>query len=203
MIVPELNGKPIELTKKTSSWPNNAKVDGSRSLKINNRIDTDIILAKRKFLSVISLYFLKKYIIPIAGIVSIAIKWTPNESPIKKAINNNHLSPLTLSKSFSHLSPVQKVTDKKSIAKAYTSDSTIDDSKSNCTYITLGHLFTLIQHFGIFSEGTEGNSKPVVYLDYNPNNTIIKTPSLRASIDPSKCLIPYITTLDYQDLFFC
>ena len=86
--------------------------------------------------------------------------------------------------------------------KAYTSDLTIDDVKSDCTYITLGHLFTLIQHFGIFSEGTEGNSKPVVYLDYNPDNTIIKTPSLRASIDPSKCLIPYITTPKYQDLFF-
>ena len=28
----------------------NAKVDGSRSLKINNRIDTDITFAKRKFL---------------------------------------------------------------------------------------------------------------------------------------------------------
>ena len=86
--------------------------------------------------------------------------------------------------------------------KAYTSDSSLDDSKEDLHYITLGHLFTLIQHFGIFSEGTEGNSKPVVYLDYNPNNTIIKTPSLRASIDPSKCLIPYITTPDYQDLFF-
>ena len=58
-----------------------------------------------------------------------AIKCTPNESPIKKAINNNHLSPLTLSKSFSHLSPAQNVADKKSIAKAYTSDSTALNQK--------------------------------------------------------------------------
>ena len=58
-----------------------------------------------------------------------AIKWTPNERPIKKAINNNHLSPLMLSKSFSHLSPAQNVADKKSIAKAYTSDSTALNQK--------------------------------------------------------------------------
>ena len=58
-----------------------------------------------------------------------AIKWTPNERPIKKAINNNHLSPLILSKSFSHLSPAQNVADKKSIAKAYTSDSTALNQK--------------------------------------------------------------------------
>ena len=86
--------------------------------------------------------------------------------------------------------------------KAYSSQTTIDDSKESLHYITLGHLFTLIQHFGIFSEGEKGNSKPVVYLDYHPENTIIKTPPLRASIDPSKCLIPYITTLEHQDLFF-
>ena len=58
-----------------------------------------------------------------------AIKWTPNERPIKNATNNNHLSPLTLSKSFYHLSPVQNVADKKSIAKAYTSDSTALNQK--------------------------------------------------------------------------
>ena len=58
-----------------------------------------------------------------------AIKWTPNERPIKNAINNNHLSPLILSKSFSHLSPAQNVADKKSIAKAYTSDSTALNQK--------------------------------------------------------------------------
>ena len=60
MIVPELKGKPIEFTKKTSSWPNNAKVDGSKSLKINNRTETEITFANKKFLIVISLYFLKK-----------------------------------------------------------------------------------------------------------------------------------------------
>ena len=86
--------------------------------------------------------------------------------------------------------------------KAYSSQTTIDDSKEPLHYITLGHLFTLIQHFGIFSEGEKDNSKPVIYLDYHPENTIIKTPPLRASIDPSKCLIPYITTPEHQDLFF-
>ena len=65
----------------------------------------------------------------MAGIVSIAIKCTPNESPIKKQISNNHLSPLLLLKSFSHLSPHQNVADKKSIASAYTSVSTALNQK--------------------------------------------------------------------------
>ena len=37
--VPELNGSPISFTKKTSKYPNNLSVDGSKSLKMNNNID--------------------------------------------------------------------------------------------------------------------------------------------------------------------
>ena len=36
MIVPELNGKPMLLTMKISILPKNAKVYGSKSLKMNN-----------------------------------------------------------------------------------------------------------------------------------------------------------------------
>ena len=61
--------------------------------------------------------------------VSIAIKWTPNDKPIKNEISNNHLSPLSFSKSLSHLNPAQKVEERKSIANAYTSVSTALNQK--------------------------------------------------------------------------
>ena len=60
----------------------------------------------------------------------------------------------------------------------------------NPTYITLGHLFCLVQHLGIFVE-TSGEAQPIVYLDYHPDNTIVDTGPVQASIDPSICLIPY------------
>lgn len=72
----------------------------------------------------------------------------------------------------------------------YISSTSIDSEKRFSTYITLGHLFTLIQHIGIFKTG-KSTPRPVVYLDYNPSNTIIKTAEYQASVDPSTCLIPY------------
>ena len=72
------------------------------------------------------------------------------------------------------------------------------------TYITLGHLFALIQHIGIFTESKEGivlsdspdtsTCKPIVYLDYHPDNTEILTGPLECSVDPTKCLIPWSPT---------
>jgi hypothetical protein len=66
----------------------------------------------------------------------------------------------------------------------------------NTPYITFGHLLTLIQHLGVFTEGNGSSSdtltfKPVIYLDYNPENTIILTGALEASIDPTVCMIPW------------
>ena len=72
----------------------------------------------------------------------------------------------------------------------YISSTSIDSEKKFSTYITLGHLFTLIQHLGIFKTG-KSTPRPAVYLDYNPGNTIIKTAKNQASVDPSTCLIPY------------
>lgn len=72
------------------------------------------------------------------------------------------------------------------------------------TYITLGHLFALIQHIGVFTESKEGiilndspdtsTCKPVIYLDYHPDNTEILTGPLECSVDPTKCLIPWSPT---------
>ena len=69
----------------------------------------------------------------------------------------------------------------------YISGASVSDSKSFFSYITLAHLFTLIQHVGIFCEGDENSNEPIVYLDYNPDNTIIKSSPFQASVDPSKC----------------
>jgi hypothetical protein len=70
----------------------------------------------------------------------------------------------------------------------------------NYEYIKFGHLLALIQHLCIFNESNgnititnSSNSKstsPVVYIDYHPDNTIIKTGVIEASIDPGICLIP-------------
>jgi GH24 family phage-related lysozyme (muramidase) len=71
-----------------------------------------------------------------------------------------------------------------------------DDSSLFNTYITFGHLMSLIQHLGIFTEGDSTtpestNLKPVVYIDYNPDNTTILRGSLEASIDPTTCIVPW------------
>lgn len=86
---------------------------------------------------------------------------------------------------------------KSSLYNGYISNTVIDNDKTYFqTYITLGHLFTLIQHIGIFTENSGNVAKPVIYLDYNPDNTIIKVNKLQGSIDPSKCLIPFNQNLD-------
>jgi hypothetical protein len=79
----------------------------------------------------------------------------------------------------------------------YASLTNTEESSDNqyTTYITLGHLFTLIQHVGIFTESpnvntSDNDTTPVIYLDYHPDNTIINRGPLEASINPGVCLIP-------------
>jgi hypothetical protein len=79
---------------------------------------------------------------------------------------------------------------------------TEDSDASPMTYITLGHLMALIQHLGIFTEGSENSKSPVVYIDYNPDATIIKRGVIEASVDPGKCLIPHSSTPLKQNAFF-
>ena len=71
-----------------------------------------------------------------------------------------------------------------------------DEDNTKLSYITFGHLINLVQHLGIFVEGSKnskGNNtkKPSIYLDYHPENTIISTGVLEASIDPAKCMVPW------------
>ena len=74
MIEPELNGKPTELTKKSSKTLNILRILGAKSLKINSKIATETTLAIMKFLVVTFFCFLKKYNIPIQGNANKAIK---------------------------------------------------------------------------------------------------------------------------------
>ena len=77
-----------------------------------------------------------------------------------------------------------------------------EDAVVNHQYIKLGHLLALIQHVCVFSEVSEGSVtinnnassttdySPVVYIDFHPDNTIMKTGVLEATSDPSVCMIP-------------
>ena len=80
--------------------------------------------------------------------------------------------------------------------------TTQTDPHKPSTYITLGHLMALVQHLGIFTENSGNKTTPVVYIDYNPENTIIKRGIIEASVDPGKCLVPYSSTPTNQSLFF-
>ncbi len=72
----------------------------------------------------------------------------------------------------------------------YEKIGTFFPDKVRATYITLGHLFCLVQHLGIFVIDS-GEPQPAIYLDYHPDNTIVRTGTIQASIDPSICLVPY------------
>jgi len=79
---------------------------------------------------------------------------------------------------------------------------TDDNKKLISTYITFGHLIALVQHISVFSESNSKidiltsspdtkSCKPVIYIDYHPDNTIINKAPLECSIDPTKCIIPF------------
>ena len=64
-------------------------------------------------------------------------------------------------------------------------------------YITFGHLLALLQHVCVFNEtkgnitiGGDDSTRPVVYIDFHPDNTIMKTGPLQASLDPEVCMVP-------------
>jgi len=58
------------------------------------------------------------------------------------------------------------------------------------TYITLGHLFFLIQSFGMVVSEGEGFTESNLKLDFHPDNTIIKSGVIQATINPFVCTIP-------------
>ena len=61
------------------------------------------------------------------------------------------------------------------------------------TYITFGHLLCLINSIGIFTESPlQGKEKkPILYIDYHPDNTEINIGPIIASSDPYKCIVPF------------
>ena len=67
------------------------------------------------------------------------------------------------------------------------------DDDVEASYITLAHLLTLVQHLGIYGETSKGNTIPEspILIDYNPDNTIVKTGVIQASVDPKICLVPF------------
>ena len=86
-----------------------------------------------------------------------------------------------------------------SVYYAYTSlfspSSTLSGASVEQTaeYITLAHLLTIVQHLGVFGERCKGDSQveSPILIDYNPDNTIVKTGVVQASVNPKVCLIPF------------
>ena len=81
------------------------------------------------------------------------------------------------------------------------------DSDDYQSYITLGHLLALINSLSIFVEGktdpcsTEKNISPILYIDYHPDNTIIDLAPITATINPYKCIVPFIANKPYLGYF--
>jgi hypothetical protein len=118
-------------------------------------------------------------------------------------------SGLTEVGSFDDLSPINTSFYNGYVTIQPTQLSNNEEDTTFSTYITFGHLLTLIQHLGIPVESPskppqspiqnnipiykdfKGNDfTPIVKIDYHPDNTIINRGPLEASIDPNTCLIP-------------
>ena len=72
--------------------------------------------------------------------------------------------------------------------------TTKDEEVKATAFITFGHLLCLIQNICVPKEqSTKGNtSRPVLYIDYHPDNTLCKVGIVDASIDPTICLVPFV-----------
>jgi len=81
------------------------------------------------------------------------------------------------------------------------------DPDTVLTYITFGHLISLVQNFGIFVETSSknvkqnNNTKPSVYIDYNPDNTLINVGPISATINPYKVFVPFSDNSNYDNFF--
>ena len=91
IILPELNGSPIELIKNNSEELKNWSVYGNKNLNTNAKIKTEITVAIAVVFTVMVWYVLKKYNITIAGITNKESMWTPKEKPTTKLMSNSHL----------------------------------------------------------------------------------------------------------------
>ena len=62
--------------------------------------------------------------------------------------------------------------------------------KTDYSYITLGHLFFLVQNFGVFTSEEGDNRETSLKLDFHPDNTIIKSGVVQATANPYVCAVP-------------
>ena len=77
------------------------------------------------------------------------------------------------------------------IIQTYTDGS---NKKKSHTYITLGHLFFLVQNFGMIVSEEGDIAETNLKLDYHPDNTIIKSGVIQGTINPFVCAIPLKTS---------
>jgi len=85
------------------------------------------------------------------------------------------------------------------------------DPDTTLTYITFGHLMAIVQSFGIFVETTSPSNvaakqskktKPPVYIDYHPDNTLINVGPISATINPYKVFVPFSANKNAYASFF-
>jgi len=70
------------------------------------------------------------------------------------------------------------------LAEVVTSES------STYTYITLGHLFFLLNNFCLMTS-EKGNDKATpLKLDFHPDNTVIKSGVIQGTVNPYVCIVP-------------
>jgi len=60
----------------------------------------------------------------------------------------------------------------------------------NYTYITLGHLFFLLNNFCLITSETGNDRSTPLKLDFHPDNTVIKSGIVQATVNPYVCVIP-------------
>ena len=85
------------------------------------------------------------------------------------------------------------------------------DPDTTLTYITFGHLMAIVQSFGIFVETTSPSNvaakqskktKPPVYIDYHPDNTLNNVGPISATINPYKVFVPFSANKNAYASFF-
>ena len=66
----------------------------------------------------------------------------------------------------------------------------VTSESSTYTYITLGHLFFLLNNFCLITSEKGNDKSTPLKLDFHPDNTIIKSGVIQGTVNPSVCIVP-------------
>lgn len=66
----------------------------------------------------------------------------------------------------------------------------VTSESSTYTYITLGHLFFLLNNFCLITSEKGNDKSTPLKLDFHPDNTIIKSGVIQGTVNPYVCIVP-------------